>query len=45
MDPEPWRAPAAAIVAAALRLALFEPGIDPVIAGLAIGLVTTAYRP
>jgi Na+/H+ antiporter NhaA len=41
----PWRGPAAVLVAVGLWLALFESGIDPVIAGLAIGLVTGAYPP
>jgi Na+/H+ antiporter NhaA len=40
-----WRGAAAVIVGFGLWLALFESGIDPVIAGLAIGLVTTAYPP
>jgi Na+/H+ antiporter NhaA len=33
------------LIAAALWVALFKSGIDPVIAGLAIGLVTSAYPP
>jgi Na+/H+ antiporter NhaA len=41
----PWRGPAAVIVGVGIWLALFESGIDPVIAGLAIGLVTSAYPP
>ncbi len=40
-----WRRQASVIVGAALWVALFESGIDPVIAGLAIGLVTSAYPP
>ncbi|HEU4656529.1 MAG TPA: Na+/H+ antiporter NhaA [Capillimicrobium sp.] len=40
-----WRGPAAIIVGVGLWLALFESGIDPVIAGLAVGLVTSAYPP
>ncbi|MDX6381003.1 MAG: hypothetical protein QOI57_2027 [Rubrobacteraceae bacterium] len=40
-----WRAPAAVIVGIGIWLAMFESGIDPVIAGLAIGLVTSAYPP
>jgi protein-disulfide isomerase len=32
-------------VAAALWIALFESGIDPVISGLAVGLATSAYPP
>jgi Na+/H+ antiporter NhaA len=41
----PWRGPAAVIVGVGIWFALFESGIDPVIAGLAIGLVTSAYPP
>jgi Na+/H+ antiporter NhaA len=41
----PWRRQAVVILGVALWVALFESGIDPVVAGLAIGLVTTAYRP
>jgi Na+/H+ antiporter NhaA len=40
-----WRAPAAVVVGIGIWLAMFESGIDPVIAGLAIGLVTSAYPP
>jgi Na+/H+ antiporter NhaA/glutaredoxin len=40
-----WRGPVAAVVAVGMWVALFESGIDPVIAGLAIGLVTSAYPP
>jgi Na+/H+ antiporter NhaA len=40
-----WRGPAAVFVGIGIWLALFESGIDPVIAGLAIGLVTSAYPP
>jgi Na+/H+ antiporter NhaA len=43
--PATWRMPAAAIIGAAVWVALFKSGIDPVIAGLAIGLVTSAYPP
>jgi len=43
--PATWRGPAAAIVGAAVWVALLGSGIDPVIAGLAIGLVTSAYPP
>ena len=39
------RAPAAAVVATALWVAMFKSGIHPTIAGLAIGLVTSAYPP
>ncbi len=42
---ERWREPAAVIVGIGVWLAMFESGIDPVLAGLAIGLVTSAYPP
>jgi Na+/H+ antiporter NhaA len=40
-----WRLPAAAVIGTAVWVAMFESGIDPVIAGLAIGLVISAYPP
>jgi Na+/H+ antiporter NhaA len=40
-----WRRPASIAVAVGLWVALFESGVDPVIAGLAIGLATSAYPP
>jgi Na+/H+ antiporter NhaA len=40
-----WRRPAGALLGVAFWVALLESGIDPVVAGLAIGLSTTAYRP
>jgi Na+/H+ antiporter NhaA len=40
-----WRRQASIVIGVALWVALFESGIDPVIAGLAIGLVTSAYPP
>ncbi len=40
-----WREPAAVLVGVGVWLAMFESGIDPVVAGLAIGLVTGAYPP
>jgi len=40
-----WRRQAAVVLGVALWVALYESGIDPVVAGLAIGLVTSAYRP
>src|SRR4051794_11391007 len=43
--PEGWRAPAAAVTGVALWAALFQSGIDAVVAGLAIGLATGAYPP
>jgi Na+/H+ antiporter NhaA len=43
--PATLRGPAVAILGAGLWVSLFESGVDPVIAGLAIGLVTSAYPP
>jgi Na+/H+ antiporter NhaA len=43
--PATWRLPVAVIIGAAVWVALLKSGIDPVIAGLAIGLVTSAYPP
>ncbi|MFL5837945.1 MAG: Na+/H+ antiporter NhaA [Solirubrobacteraceae bacterium] len=43
--PPRWRREAAAVVGVALWIALFRSGIDPVVAGLAVGLVTSAYPP
>jgi Na+/H+ antiporter NhaA len=43
--PSAWRLKAAAVLGVAVWVALFESGIDPVIAGLAVGLVTSAYPP
>ncbi|HTN25056.1 MAG TPA: Na+/H+ antiporter NhaA [Solirubrobacteraceae bacterium] len=40
-----WRAPGAVLLAFGIWLAMFESGVDPVIAGLAIGLITSAYPP
>jgi Na+/H+ antiporter NhaA len=40
-----WRRQAAVLVGIALWVAMFKSGIDPVIAGLAAGLVTSAYPP
>jgi Na+/H+ antiporter NhaA len=40
-----YRGPIAVVVGVALWVALFESGIDAVVAGLAIGLVTAAYPP
>jgi Na+/H+ antiporter NhaA len=40
-----WRGQVSVLVAIALWVALFKSGIDPVISGLAIGLVTSAYPP
>jgi Na+/H+ antiporter NhaA len=43
--PGAWRLQAAVLLGVALWVALFEAGIDPVVAGLAVGLVTSAYPP
>jgi Na+/H+ antiporter NhaA len=43
--PAAWRRPASVAVGLALWVALYKSGIDPVIAGLAIGLATSAYPP
>jgi Na+/H+ antiporter NhaA len=40
-----WRTPAAVVCAAGLWVALYESGVDAVIAGLLVGLVTSAYPP
>jgi Na+/H+ antiporter NhaA len=40
-----WRRQASVLVGVALWVAMFKSGIDPVIAGLAVGLVTSAYPP
>lgn len=39
------RGPAAAILGVAVWIALHESGIDPIVTGLAVGLVTSAYPP
>jgi Na+/H+ antiporter NhaA len=40
-----WRRQAAIIVGAALWVAMFKSGIDPVVSGLAVGLVMSDYSP
>ncbi len=40
-----WRTPIAAVVAVGMWVALLKSGIDPVISGLVVGLVTSAYPP
>ena len=40
-----WRGPAAVLVGVGIWFAMFESGVDAVIAGLAIGLITSAYPP
>ena len=42
----PWAAPpASVVVAVALWVAMLKSGIDPLVSGLAVGLVTSAYPP
>jgi Na+/H+ antiporter NhaA len=43
--PETWRWPLAGLLGVGVWAALFKSGIDPVIAGLAVGLVTGASQP
>jgi hypothetical protein len=43
--PSRWRIEAAALLAFGIWVSLHGSGVDPVIAGLAIGLVTSAYTP
>ena len=43
--PIEWRRSAAVLVGAGVWVALHESGIDPIISGLAVGLVTSAYPP
>jgi Na+/H+ antiporter NhaA len=43
--PVAWRTPPAVLIGVAMWVALYESGIDPLIAGLAVGLVTSAYPP
>jgi Na+/H+ antiporter NhaA len=43
--PIAWRRQAAFLLGVAVWVALFESGIDPIIAGLAFGLVISAYPP
>ncbi len=40
-----WRTQLSILTAVALWVALFESGVDPVVAGLAVGLATSAYPP
>ncbi|UGS36392.1 Na+/H+ antiporter NhaA [Capillimicrobium parvum] len=40
-----WRGPVAVLVGIGIWLAMFESGVDAIIAGLAIGLITSAYPP
>jgi Na+/H+ antiporter NhaA len=43
--PAEWRSPAALAVGVGMWIALYESGIDPLIAGLAVGLATSAFPP
>jgi Na+/H+ antiporter NhaA len=43
--PIAWRPPTAVVLGVAMWVALHESGVDPLIAGLAVGLATTAYPP
>jgi Na+/H+ antiporter NhaA len=43
--PRAWRRRLRPLLGAAVWVALYESGVDPVITGLAIGLTTTAYSP
>jgi len=43
--PVAWRPPLATLGAVSMWVALFESGIEPLIAGLAVGLATSAYQP
>jgi Na+/H+ antiporter NhaA len=43
--PVAWRAPAAVFFGVAVWVALHESGIDPLLAGLAVGLAVSAYPP
>jgi Na+/H+ antiporter NhaA len=43
--PAPWRRPATVLTGVGLWVAMHESGVDPVISGLAVGLVTSAYQP
>src|SRR5437764_8741532 len=43
--PGAWRRQVAALLGVGAWVALFKSGIDPVVGGLAVGLVTSAYSP
>ena len=43
--PPTWRRPATVLAGAGLWVAMHESGVDPVISGLAVGLVLSAYQP
>jgi len=43
--PFAWRIQVAAVIGVGVWVAMFESGVDPVVTGLAVGLVTSAYPP
>jgi Na+/H+ antiporter NhaA len=43
--PVAWRPPLATLASVAMWVALYESGVDPLIAGLAVGFATSAYPP
>jgi Na+/H+ antiporter NhaA len=43
--PREWRGEAAVVLGVAIWVALLESGVDPVISGLLVGLITTSYPP
>jgi Na+/H+ antiporter NhaA len=43
--PEPWRPPLAGLLGVGVWVALHESGVDPLLAGLAVGLAVSAYPP
>jgi Na+/H+ antiporter NhaA len=43
--PFAWRIQVAAVIGVGVWIAMFESGVDPVVTGLAVGLVTSAYPP
>jgi Na+/H+ antiporter NhaA len=43
--PVAWRSPAAALLGVGVWVALYESGVDPLLAGLAVGLAVSAYPP
>jgi Na+/H+ antiporter NhaA len=43
--PAAWRRQAAVALGVGIWIALFDSGVDPIVAGLAVGLVTSAYPP
>jgi Na+/H+ antiporter NhaA/predicted DsbA family dithiol-disulfide isomerase len=43
--PVAWRPPAAGLLGVGVWIALYESGVDPLLSGLAVGLVVSAYPP